>query len=75
MAKTIELNIVPATVTIENTSTEEATSFRYFRVNFTEILEAEDTVILTATTSEELAYYLALADEAKHIAVTAVAAE
>lgn len=61
----------PATITLENTSEVENTSFRYFRVNFTEVLAPQDKVVLTATTSEEEAYYLALNDEAKHLSVTA----
>lgn len=54
---------VPATVTITNDSEVEV-GFRYFRVNFTEKLAAGDSVVLTAGSSEEAAYYAALADEA-----------
>ena len=53
---------VPATVTITNTSDKEV-RFRYYRVNFVEKLAAGDSVVLTAASSEEAAYYLALADE------------
>ena len=53
---------VPATVTITNTSDKEV-GFRYYRVNFVEKLAAGDSVVLTAASSEEAAYYLALADE------------
>lgn len=49
-------------VTIKNVG-EEPTAFRYFRVNFAETLQPEDEVVLTALSSEEAAYYLALADE------------
>lgn len=53
---------VPATVTITNTSDAEV-GFRYFRVNFTEKLAAGDSVVLTAASSEEAAYYAALAND------------
>lgn len=64
-----DLSKIPMTLTLANTSTEEATSFRYFRVNFTEVLQPEDTVTLVAQSSEEAAYYLALNDEDKHLSV------
>ena len=64
-----DLSQIPMTLTLANTSTEEATSFRYFRVNFTEVLQPEDTVTSVAQSSEEAAYYLALNDEDKHLAV------
>jgi hypothetical protein len=60
---------VTKTVTIENVG-EEVTAFRYFRVNFAEKLEAGDKVVLTAGSSEEAAYYLALADEKVGLKVT-----
>ena len=65
---------MPKTVTLENVS-EEPISFRYFRVNFVEVLQPEDVVKLTAASSEEAAYYAALADEAKGLAVTVEAGE
>ena len=43
-----DLSKIPMTLTLANTSTEEVTSFRYFRVNFTEVLQPEDTVTLVA---------------------------
>lgn len=52
---------MPKTVTIKNTG-KEVVAFRYFRVNFAESLQPEDEVVLTAASSEEAAYYLALAD-------------
>lgn len=61
-------------VTIENVG-EEPTAFRYFRVNFAETLQPGDSVILTAGSSEEAAYYLALADEKVGLEVTAEDAE
>ena len=67
---TKDFSNVPATVTIENVSTVEDTSFRYFRVNFVEVLKPEDKVVLTVASSEEVAYYAALADEVKNIKVT-----
>lgn len=60
---------LPKTVTLENKGTEDV-SFRYFRVNFVEVLKPEDKVVLTAGSSEEAAYYAALADEAKGLDVT-----
>ena len=60
----------PNTITIEAVGTEEV-GFRYFRVNFTEVLKAGDKVVLTAASSEEAAYYLALNDAEKGIKVTA----
>lgn len=61
-------------VTIKNVG-EEPTAFRYFRVNFAETLQPEDEVVLTALSSEEAAYYLALADEKVGLAVTLADAE
>lgn len=61
---------IPKTITLENVG-EEPVAFRYFRVNFAETLQAGDSVILTAGSSEEAAYYLALADEEKGLAVSA----
>lgn len=60
---------IPKTVTIKNVGTE-VTAFRYFRVNFVESLQPEDEVVLTAGSSEEAAYYLALADEKVGLEVT-----
>lgn len=54
---------------IENKGTENI-SFRYFGVNFSETLVPEDKVILTPSSSEAAAYYLALADEIKGLDVT-----
>lgn len=62
----------PKIITIEAT---DDTAFRYFRVNFTQEMKAGDKVVLTAASSEEAAYYLALADEDKGITVTAADAE
>lgn len=53
---------VPATITITNNGTEDV-GFRYFRVNFTEVLAPAGSVVLTAASSEEAAYYKALADD------------
>lgn len=66
---------MPRTVTLENVSETEDVAFRYFRVNFVEVLQPGDTVKLTAASSEEAAYYAALADEAKGLAVTVEAGE
>lgn len=65
---------MPKTVTLKNEGTEDV-SFRYFRVNFVEVLKPEDEVKLTAASSEEAAYYAALADEAKGLTVTVEAGE
>ena len=59
MEKDLEM---PKRITIENVG-EEPTAFRYFRVNFAETLQPGDSVILTAGSSEEAAYYKALEDE------------
>lgn len=72
MAKIKDLSQLPITITLSNTSEVENTSFRYFRVNFTEVLEPLDEVTLVAQTSEEAAYYAALADADKHLAVDGV---
>lgn len=61
-------------VTIKNAG-EEPTAFRYFRVNFAETLQPEDEVVLTALSSEEAAYYLALADKKIGLTVTLANAE
>lgn len=60
---------VPNTVTITNNS-EEDIAIRYFRVNFVETLAPADEIVLTAASSEEVAYYKALADETIGLAVT-----
>ena len=57
-------------ITLENVGTEPV-AFRYFRVNFAETLKPADKVVLTAASSEEAAYYLALADAEKGLAVKA----
>lgn len=44
-------------VVIEN-KTNELSAFRYFRANFVEKLQSGDKVILSPTSSEEMAYYL-----------------
>lgn len=56
-------------IILENKGTENV-SFRYFGVNFVETLAPEDKVILTPSSSEVAAYYLALADEIKGLDVT-----
>ena len=63
-------DLTKSTVTLKNAGTEDV-GFRYFRVNFTEVLKAGDKVVLTAASSEEAAYYLALNDAEKGIKVTA----
>jgi hypothetical protein len=60
----------PKTITVEATGEAEV-GFRYFRVNFTEVLQPGDKVVLSAVSSEEAAYYLALNDAEKGITVTA----
>lgn len=57
-----DLSSLPMVLTIKNES-EEDIGFRYYRVNFVEVLKPEDSVIISAASSEEAAYYLALADE------------
>lgn len=69
---TKDLSNVPVKVTLTNTSDVDV-AFRYYRVNFVEVLKPADEVIISAASSEEAAYYLALADE--KIGLTAVAAE
>ena len=64
-----DLSKVPAKVTIKNVGTEEV-GFRYFRVNFVEVLKAADEVVLSAASSEEAAYYVALADANVGVEVT-----
>lgn len=46
----------PVTVTLVN-KTPIIQTIRYFKVNLIEKLNPEDSIIITATTSEELAYY------------------
>lgn len=67
-----DLSELPVVITLENVGTEDV-AFRYYRVNFVEVLKPADEVIISAASSEEAAYYLALADE--KIGLTAVAAE
>lgn len=68
MAK-LDLSTLPATVTLKNVGTEDV-GFRYFRVNFTEVLKPEDEVVISTASSEETAYYLALADANVGLEVT-----
>lgn len=58
----MDLSKLPVKITITNNGAEDV-GFRYFRVNFTEVLKPADEVIISAASSEEAAYYLALADE------------
>ena len=60
---------VPATIKLENKGAEDI-GFRYFRVNFVEVLAPEASVTLTGASSEEVAYYNALADEKIGLEVT-----
>ena len=60
---------VPATIVITNNGTEDA-GFRYFRVNFVEVLAPAGTVTLTAASSEEAAYYKALEDSKVGLSVS-----
>lgn len=69
MAEKLDLSKVPAVVTIKNVGTEDV-GFRYFRVNFTEVIKPEDEVVLTVASSEEVAYYNALADAKVGLEVT-----
>lgn len=57
------------TATIKNAG-EKAVEVRYFRVNFPEVLEPEDEIILTVATSEEAAYYKAQENAELGIVVT-----
>lgn len=75
MAGKTDYSRLPKIVTLKNTSTTEATSFRYFRVNFQETLEPEDEVVITVSTSEELAYYMELNDPKATLEVTMADAE
>lgn len=62
------------TVTLTNVGTEDV-GFRYFRVNFVEVLKPEDKVVLTSASAEESAYYAALADEKVGLTVEVKAVE
>lgn len=64
-----DLSELPMVITLENVGTEDV-GFRYYRVNFVEVLKPEDKVVVSAASSEEAAYYLALADTAKGLSVT-----
>lgn len=69
MAK-INLSSIPQKITITNKGTEDV-GFRYFRVNFTEVVKPGDEVVIAAQSSEEAAYYLQLADAKIGLAVVA----
>ena len=60
---------VPAKVTLKNEGTEDV-GFRYFRVNFVEVLAPDASVVLTGASSEEVAYYKALEDAKIGLTVT-----
>lgn len=57
------------TATIKNAG-EKAVEVRYFKVNFPEVLQPEDEIILTVATSEEAAYYASQANAELGIEVT-----
>ena len=65
---------VPATVTLTNNGTETV-GFRYFRVNFIETIAPGDSIVITAASSEEAAYYAALANTATGLAVAVAQVE
>ena len=69
MATKTDLSTLPVVVTLKNAGTENV-GFRYFRVNFTEVLEPGDEVVVAAQSSEETAYYLELADTVVGLQVT-----
>lgn len=73
MAK-IDYSTVPAKVTLKNEGTE-VVGFRYFRVNFIEVIQPEDEIIIATQSSEETAYYAALADTTVGLKVTVAAME
>ena len=64
-----DLSTIPAKITLKNVGTEDV-GFRYFRVNFIEVLAPQDEVVISAASSEEAAYYVALADAEKGLEVT-----
>lgn len=64
-----DLSTIPAEITLKNVGTEDV-GFRYFRVNFIEVLAPQDEVVISAASSEEAAYYVALADAEKGLEVT-----
>ena len=66
----MDKNLDNKTITLENVGTEDV-AFRYYRVNFVEVLAPEDKVTLTAGSAEEAAYYLALNDANVGLSVTA----
>lgn len=69
MATKTDLSTLPVVITLKNVGTEDV-GFRYFRVNFTEVLQPEDEVVIAAQSSEEAAYYLELADTTVGLQVT-----
>lgn len=66
----LDLSSVPRKITITNKGTEDA-GFRYFRVNFIEVVKPKDEIVIAAQSSEEAAYYLALTDANIGLSVTA----
>jgi hypothetical protein len=57
------------TATIKNAG-KKAVEVRYFKVNFPEVLEPEDEIVLTVASSEEAAYYKAQENAELGIVVT-----
>lgn len=57
------------TATIKNAG-KKAVEVRYFKVNFPEVLEPEDEIVLTVSSSEEAAYYKAQENAELGIVVT-----
>lgn len=59
---TIDFTIVPAQVTITNTSAKRTKSVQYFKTNLTQALSPGDVLKVVANTSAELFYWLSKAD-------------
>lgn len=71
MANTIIANVLPADVTITNSSTRTKV-LQLFRVNIRIKLAPEDKIILRAVTSEQSIYYQSLAGDGFTVVVAAV---
>lgn len=57
----MDFSKLPVVITLTNKSDVEV-GFRFFRVNFTEVLKAGESITISAQSSEEAAYYMAQAD-------------
>jgi len=71
---TIDFTILPAQVTITNTSATKTKSVQYFKTNLTQALAPADVLKVVASTSAELFFWLSKADSELTVVAEAISA-